>query len=129
MGGRQERDGRMLTVRPEQMEAFRRAAATRFAARMVAHLGATLPDEVRGLREQTVESLVSLGIEAAQGYGIRTADGVKRFLEATVRLGSGFDTDPARPELGAALRDPEIDGNAKLDRLEKLAGLDGSHRA
>lgn len=108
----------MLTIRPEQDEAFRRAALQRFEDDMVGHLRKFAPKlcEIRG--EPVVRQVIRLGIERAGQYGFTNRGPVRFYIELMFTLGCDFDTDVQYPWVPQTLRDPEpVDQAVRADRL------------
>lgn len=104
----------MLTIRATQIAELARVTRARFEREIAARLLAAHPVELAPLSSGELAALVSSGIDRAIGYGMATPSQAARFLEYMVRLGPSFDADPARPWIGVALADGEMNGAEKL---------------
>jgi hypothetical protein len=110
----------MLTMRQEQVEAFRQHHLQKFEDEMVEHLKGFAPEfcEIRG--EACMRRVIGLGIDRAQLYGFTNRGPVRFYIELMLTFGSDFDTDFQLPWVGEILRQPES-GNQAI-RAERLFG-------
>lgn len=97
----------MLLIRREQMEAFQKAALTRFECQMVAHLQEFAPTHCEALTNSGVLEVVRLGINRASKYGLTHRGPVRLHIELMFLMGSYFDIDPQLQWVAAALNDPK----------------------
>ena len=97
----------MLTIRKEQVDAFRQHHLRKFADEMVAHLQGFAPQHWRSIGEQTGREVIRLGMEQARRYGFTNRGPVRFYVELMFLFGSYFDTDPQFPWANAVLTAPE----------------------
>jgi len=108
----------MLTIRPDQVEAFRQHHLQKFEDDMVEHLKKFAPNHWKVIGEQTGRQVIQLGIEEARKYGLTNRGPVRFYIEMMFMLGSYFDTDPQYPWVSEVLRDPQnMDQMVRADRL------------
>lgn len=107
----------MLTIRDQQMRAFRSAGLRRFEDKMVRHLMQFWPERCAAIGESAVRASVRQGVESAQRHGIVVEFDVARYLDLMYALSFDFDTSPATPWAAAILADPARTPGAKVDRL------------
>lgn len=109
-----------LRIRNEQISVFTRQFESRFAKRMARHLKDTFPKEVekQELTEEKLEKLATDGLSFARRYGVANEGDVVRYIECMVILGPQFDSDERFPWAGEALRNADLDGETKMDRID-----------
>lgn len=108
----------MLTMRQDQVEAFRQYHLQKFENDMVAHLQKFAPKHWQAIGEQTGRQVIRLGIEQAKKYGFTNRGPVRFYIELMFLFGSYFDTDPQFPWVRSVLHDPEtMDQMVRADRL------------
>lgn len=108
----------MLTIRPQQEQAFRKASLRRFEDEMVEHLNAFAPKHCEVIGEPAVRNVIQLGMDRAKRYGFTHRGPVRSYLELMVMFGSYFDSDPQLPWVGEILNDrSQPDQMARADRL------------
>jgi hypothetical protein len=124
----------MLIIRAEQMSAFEQAARQQFEDEMVVHSKgfATRLCEVIG--DEQLRLAVRSAMARAATYKLTNRGPVQLFVEMTLLCGSGFDTDPQYPTMGAFLRAPydqmmrsERIHAGYCDFLEKVSGPGASN--
>ncbi|MGD0507766.1 MAG: hypothetical protein ABSA27_08215 [Terriglobales bacterium] len=121
----------MLTMRPEQVEAFRQYHLQKFEDEMVEHLKKFAPQRCKVAGEAAVREVIRIGIENAKKYGLTNRGPVRFYIELMFAFGSYFDTDPQYPWAGTVLSNPEqLDQMVRADRLwnqarEYLAEVSG----
>ncbi len=107
----------MLTIRPEQMEVFRKAALQKFEDKLVGHLREYAPRHSEALGGPGIRQVIRLGLDRAAAYGFTTRRTARFYLEMMYLLGSDFDTDPLLPWVAAVLTDPDLaDPMTRADR-------------
>jgi len=86
----------MLTIRQEQMVAFRKTEVEKFADHALAHVRKFFPKQAErlGLGER---ALIRHGIERAAHYGITGRSDVLKYIDLSIVLGREFDVDPKLP--------------------------------
>ena len=109
----------MLRIRNSQMQTFEQAAMSAFELRMVEHLRVIYPKQTRDMPEANLLTLVQSGIGKAREYRVIAEDDIRRYLELMVVYGADFDTDPHSSWAGEILRTKDLDGSAKIDRLDE----------
>ena len=87
----------MITIRKEQMEAFRAEAMLRFEDKLVAHVAEHFPDQYQSLGDGGTRAMIRQGIKRAGSYGIVTEPGVAAYIKLMFLLGRNFDVDPDLP--------------------------------
>ena len=108
----------MLTMRQEQVEAFRQHHLQNFEDQMVGHLQKFAPMHWPVIGEPIGREVIRLGIEQAAKYGFTNRGPVRFYIELMFMFGSYFDTDPQYPWIAAALHDPaDIDQMVRADNL------------
>ncbi len=108
----------MLTIRQEQIDAFRQYHLRKFEDEMVVHLQKFAPLHWQILGEPTGREVIRLGIDQAAKYGFTNRGPVRFYIELMFMFGSYFDTDPQHPWARAVLQNPEIaDQMFRADRL------------
>ena len=81
-------------IRPEQMAVFNAYAERAFENEMVEHLKSHAPWIVRFLDDRVLQRIVHTDIRRARGYDLTRRWPISLFLELSLTLGCGFDTDP-----------------------------------
>jgi hypothetical protein len=108
----------MLTIRKEQMQAFRQAALQNFEDEMVAHLKEFTPHHAASLGEAGLRNVIRFGMGRAGRYGFTCRGPLRFYIELVFSLGSEFDTDPQYPWAAVVLTDPGID--YEMERADRL---------
>jgi len=110
----------MLTIRQDQVEAFRQYHLQKFEDEMVEHLKKLSPKHWKAIGEVDGRRGIRLGIERAESYGFRNRGPVCYYIELMFVFGSYFDSDPQYPWASAALNDSDnVDQAVRADRLWK----------
>lgn len=109
----------MFQLRKNQMNAFSAERLERFVTRMVNRLPADFPTDVRRLRltPEAIEPLVRDGIRRAGEFGVRIERDVELFLECLLMFHPHFDDDDREAWAGEILRDENLTGTQKMDRI------------
>lgn len=118
----------MIHVNAEQMAALEDTARVQYQARLCERLFALYPQEAGALGEPGVAALVADGQTRAAQYGIDSERDVALFVDLTLFLGDGFDSDPDLPWAAEILQDELIvDPGLRIDTLHAraLAHLNG----
>ena len=108
----------MLTIRNEQLNAFKREAERRFVAQMMAHLREHFPAELLALGDPELRAQVEREVRAARGFGLTTARDLQRFLSLGALCGAGFIDRDENAWMRAYLSDPEV--GEPGDRMHRL---------
>jgi hypothetical protein len=108
----------MLTIRQDQVEAFRQHHLQKFEDEMVEHLKNFSPRHWKVMGEADGRRVIRLGIDQAEKYGFINRGPVRFYIELMSMFGSFFDTDPQHPWASAVLTDPDsMDQNVRADSL------------
>jgi hypothetical protein len=111
----------MLTIRKEQMEAFREARFERLVERVAKHLRDTLPDAYTFFGKETVRSSAKKAVSRCRRYSVNVEYDVFRYFNLMFVLGFDFDTDSGCPWAASILNDPMLTGTVKMDLLNSEA--------
>ena len=95
----------MLNIRPEQIEIFELLSRQRFEDEMMAHAREFSPRLCEVIGDGQLRVVVRQAIQRANNYGFTNRGPIRLYLELVFLRGSGFDTDPQYPQLGAMLRE------------------------
>lgn len=119
----------MITIRNEQLRAFRLADRARFIKQTVAMLRECYAEEIGALTGEPVDpsalgDLVTAVVTAGEGYGLDDEADLERFVELSVEHGPGFEASHAMAWVGEILRGPGS-GTAKLARVDARLESDG----
>ncbi|NOT58220.1 MAG: hypothetical protein HOP18_26755 [Deltaproteobacteria bacterium] len=109
----------MIKIRQEQMDAFATDLRARFASRLVAHVEGKYPEKVWDLARTDLRMRIQATIARAITYGINREEDVAAFVVLTLELGEHFDTESEHEWSQTILRDPTLDGHAKINRIEE----------
>ncbi len=110
----------MLTIRQEQVDAFKSNAVRKFEDDMVDHLKQFAPKRWKTLGEPGVREGIRFGINRARKYGFSYRGPVRFYIELMFMFGAYFDTDPQHPWATPVLQDPKMtDQMIRADRLYK----------
>jgi hypothetical protein len=108
----------MLTIRTEQVEAFRQHHLQKFEDDMVQHLKKFAPRHWKVMGEPDGRRVIRLGIEQARKHGLTNRGPVRFYIELMFMFGSYFDIDPQYPWASTVLANPEAaDQSVRADRL------------
>jgi hypothetical protein len=113
----------LLRVRNELDELLADPSFPSLPSHALAMLEKLFPQKYRTVGETLLRGVVNDGVQRSSEYGITTRRGQLLFIGLMFMFGSGFDTDPQLPDLGAALRDPEPAAQAKVEKLHQIALL------
>jgi hypothetical protein len=106
-----------LVIRLEQVPALREAVLREFELRTIRQLRDRQPGRTAAMTDGDLRSYVRHGRERAEGYGVRLARDVVRFVDCMLALGIDFERSPERAWALEILTDPRIAGTTKLDRV------------
>jgi hypothetical protein len=121
----------VLTIRQDQLEAFRRYHLQKFEDEMVEHSKVFAPPLCKVIGDQQVRVAVHAAIRKANAYGFTNKGPIRLFVEMMYLCGSAFDTDPQYAAVGEVLRSPtdqmvraEQIHLGYLEYLDKVSGPD-----
>jgi hypothetical protein len=109
----------MLVIRQQQMEVLGKYMQKQFEDRLAAHLRTRFPQQTKEMAESAIHALIAGGIEKARRYGISSEDDVRRYVEYMARYGQDFDTDRKTVWARRFLRDKDLDGTSKLNKMDE----------
>ena len=98
----------MLTIRPDQMRVFSRAALKSFEDRMLEHVTEFFPEKCEKLGEKDTRETIRKGVLKARKYGVLSEYDMCIFIDVMFAYGDDFDVDPELPWAGEVLNDPAI---------------------
>src|ERR1700689_960456 len=81
------RSGDMLTIRKQQMEAFRLASISRFENWLAKHIATLYPQQSELLGELGVRKFIRKAIETGSKYGVDTEGAVTTLIELMLAYG------------------------------------------
>ncbi|WP_020587287.1 hypothetical protein [Desulfobacter curvatus] len=108
----------MITIRDDQLQVFKTAAAHAFEDDMVLHVKKFTPPHYNAIGEEGTRKVVRLGFKRAERYNLTNRGPVQFYIESMFMFGSYFDTDPQYPWIEKALNDPAI--KDQMDRADFL---------
>lgn len=114
----------MLTIRPEQFDAFSSVADAAFVRRLAVHLRENhgdviveLPNQtstVKQLPDDVLWELVEKGIARARGYGMSWESTLTAFVALMFVAAPNFDDHPL---IQRALKDDSVPPDSRIDHL------------
>ncbi len=108
----------MLMIRREQMQGLAGKASPEFVEFMTAHLRKSFPAPASLWSPEDIHELVQQGATTARTYGFETGRQLCLYIDLSVELGIGFDTDVQLPWAAEILSDPGIStADRRMDRL------------
>ncbi|WP_164021769.1 hypothetical protein [Pyxidicoccus trucidator] len=108
----------MLTIRQAQFKALDELRASAFVHRLSRRLRDMFEAELQSMKDEALERLIRSGIERARTYGIEYTADIARYVEYMVFLGEDFDSNPVVGWVGDILRDGQLNGKEKMDRID-----------
>jgi hypothetical protein len=110
----------MMTIRREQIAAFRAPSFKAFEDRMMVHLHKLFPKQCKAASEMELRKTIQSGIEVAAKYGIMSERDVCKYIDFMMVLGQDFDKDPKLPWAESVLNNRGLrDSAAKMERLRR----------
>ncbi len=94
----------MLTIRQDQVEAFRQYHLQKFEDEMVAHSKDFSPPLCEVIGDDQLRLALRSAMTRAGQYGFTYRGPLRLFIEMMFLCGSAFDTDPQYPAVGTVLR-------------------------
>ena len=117
----------MLLLKGSQVAALKHSSLTRFVEEMADHCAEFSPNLCRTLKRSELTSAVRLTIDNASTYGFTRRGPVRLYIDATLLLGSYFDTDPQYPWAQEVLADDNVDQMRRAEVLcERLGEYGGA---
>ena len=109
----------MLVIRQEQIDAFREYMTRQFENQMLSHVQRYFHYDFQVLGEQNVRKMIRYGIEHSKSYGLVMEDDVSKYIEMMFAFGRNFDTDSAYSWAAQILKDEDLTGAMKMERVYK----------
>lgn len=121
----------MLTIRDEQMRAFRRAEQLSFEASLVAHARAFAPRLATLRGDHALRQLVRRAVDDARGHGFDRRGPVRFWLEMALAYGIRWYDDPRLEKVHRHLRRHDLAQNFRADSvyealLDHVRQVDGT---
>ena len=108
----------MLTIRKEQLAAFRPLGEKTFEDRVIAHLKKVFPEQSESLGEPKLRESIQYGKQRAASYKIISERDVCKYIDLMIVYGRDFDKDPNHPWAQSILQNQAIkDPSIKINRL------------
>lgn len=105
----------MLTIRKDQMAAFKAVRLEDFISTVVEHLNKKFPDKV--IKDKEMFRLdCKEGVKRARSYDIATKDDLISYMEIRLQCGSDFDQEPWAHNI---LTNPSLFPFEKISVLEE----------
>lgn len=109
----------MLTIRDEQMPAFRELADQRYTACMLDYLRQTYPARHAELGDDGALQLVRHGMDLARRNGIDEVGGVSVVIDLMGRFGQNFEASGAADWVGKMLARHELPPGVRIESIIK----------
>ena len=110
----------MLKISDEQMQHFGTLLRGQFEQRIVKHLRKKFPARTQALSDEKIQGVVQTGIKDAESYGIEYENDIRRFIEYLVIYSTQQSTRKETQWIANVLQQDELDGTAKMDRIDDL---------
>jgi hypothetical protein len=85
----------MFKLSRQQLDVLLQQNETTFVAIIVEHIHNEMPDEVRGIPQHIIWSMVEVGISRARFYGMLTDEQVIAYVAIMFEIAPNFDEEPA----------------------------------
>jgi hypothetical protein len=111
----------LLRVRNEFTELLADPSFPDLPTHALAMLSRLSPQRYRVVGEERLRAVVLVGVQRASAYGITTRRGHLIYLGLMFTFGSGFDSDPQLSDYALSLKNSDLDGQKKAEKLHQLA--------
>lgn len=111
----------MMVVREKQMNTLSQFMLKQFIRRMTDHLRRCFPENTQDIENATLQTMVKIGIKQAEEYGVTMEGDVRNYLECMIIYSPDFDTNPETPWGADILKDENLNGTEKMDRIDNIA--------
>jgi hypothetical protein len=118
----------MITIRRDQISAFKDAALKAFEDETVYYIKEVLPDRFNSLGEADIRRIICLGVSRSALHNITLRLDVQRYIVLMLRLVPDFDDNPITWWAKSILVDTSIESEEKLDQVEAYAIITSSFR-
>lgn len=112
----------MLTLSKAQFAAFQDHGRVSFIEQRTTRLRTRFPEQTATMDPPELQQWVEGEVERAGRFGIRSKEGVDRFVELGIRYGSlrgapPFEMHAKLPWAARVLANPALDGDAKMELI------------
>jgi hypothetical protein len=117
----------MLTIRREQMTAFRRQSTRSFEGEMLQHITNGFPQRLSEMGEEAAVMYIRSTIASAAKHGIVSRSAVSVFLLLKLEFGEAFEMSPDREWARKMLEHPTLPGDIKAMKIANrlVSGTEG----
>jgi hypothetical protein len=113
-----------ITLRPDQLATFDKAAQEEFEVRALEFVREELPEPTAGISEPDLRTKCRTAVARAEKYGIEAETDVLLYFQAALMFGDDeFDAHPALPDVRELLTDRDMPADEKAERLYNRATL------
>ncbi|MFH1138304.1 MAG: DUF4123 domain-containing protein [Pseudomonadota bacterium] len=106
-------------IRDDQITAFSERLRRDFEDRLAALLGVAHPDKAGGLSREESSGFAARAVAQAAKYGITEEREAAMFAEFVLELGEDFNKNKKNDWIEELLKDPDLDGRAKVQLIRK----------
>ena len=110
----------MLTIQPEQMQAFGSLMRRRFVDGEIARVRRERPEQAARVDDERIRAFVEHVIQRAAVYELVGVADVQRFIDLNFRLGPNFEDRSEHQPVCVLLEALEVSGRIRLDRVDRL---------
>lgn len=110
----------MLTIQPDQMQAFGSLMRRRFVEGEVARVRRERPEQAARVEDDRIRQFVEHAIERAAAYQLVAVSDVQRYIDLNFRLGPNFEDRSEGQAVCVLLEALEVSGRIRLDRVDRL---------
>lgn len=110
----------LLRVRNEFAELLTDPTFPDIATHALVMLNKIFPQKYRTVGEPCLRAVIPVGLQRASDYGVTSRRGQLIYLALMFTFGSGFDSDPQLADCALILKNAELDGQEKAEKLHQL---------
>ena len=118
----------MLTIRREQMTAFRDVRLKQFESLKLDNISSRFPSWYAKTGKEGALGLIRTGVDKARQYHITDTTDISSFIDLMIRYGQDFETVESIAWETEALRDPEVPDSDRIDLLFERLGVEPEFR-
>lgn len=107
----------MLIIRNRQIKDLELVRPETFRPRMLQHIANEFPETAEMCGEEGILRIIDSGLSRIGQYGLKSNFEACLFIDMTIMLGTGFDTDPLLPWARKILSEAYPDKTAQIERL------------
>ena len=108
----------MLQIKQAQWDEIQRLTFIKTRKNLLHHLKQHYPEQTTAIGDEAMQSLISNGIERAEGYGITDQGDVTRFLQYLVEYGEGFGQSADSQWAAQFLNDENLSGTEIMNQID-----------